>query len=92
MANQPIKKFRISNWEGVVWDNKKEVNGTEIQFKTITLNRSYKKKDENIWRSEVINNIRLNDIGKIKAILGKLEDYLFFEAREHDKEESEDDE
>ena len=91
MANQPIKKFRISNWEGVVWDNKKEVNGTEIQFKTITLNRGYKKKDENIWRSEVINNIRLNDIGKIRAILSKLEDYLFFESREHDKEEESDD-
>ena len=91
MANQPIKKFRISNWEGVVWDNKKEMNGTEIQFKTVTVSRSYKKKDENIWRNEVINNIRLNDIPKMQSILGKLQDYLYFEAREHDKEEVSDD-
>ena len=88
MANQPIKKFRISNWEGVVWDNKKEMNGVEIQFKTATINRSYKKKDEGIWRSEVINNIRLNDIGKLKAILVKLEDYLYFEAREEKESEA----
>ncbi len=92
MANQPIKKFRISTWEGVVWDNKKEMNGTEIQFKTVTVSRSYKKKDENIWRSEVINNIRLNDIPKMQSILGKLQDYLYFEAKEHDKEGVSDDE
>ena len=87
MANQPIKKFRISNWEGVVWDNKKTMNGVEIQYKTVTLSRSYKKKDEGIWRSEVINNIRLNDIPKMRIILDKLQDFLYFEAREQEKEE-----
>ena len=92
MGNQPIKKFRISNWEGVVWDNKKSMNGVEIEYKTITVSRGYKKKDEDIWRSEIINNIRLNDIPKLRIILDKLQDYLYFEAREHDKEEVEDDE
>lgn len=87
MANQPTKKFRISTWEGVVWDNKKTINGGEIEYKTVTISRSYKKKDENVWRSEVINNIRLNDLGKLRAILDKLQDYLYFEAREQDKEE-----
>ncbi len=86
MANQPIKKFRISNWEGVVWDNKKTMNGVEIQYKTVTLSRSYKKKDEGVWRSEVINNIRLNDIPKMRIILDKLQDFLYFEAREQEKE------
>ncbi|MFH1592849.1 MAG: hypothetical protein ABIB47_05790 [Candidatus Woesearchaeota archaeon] len=89
MANQPTKKFRISNWEGVVWDNKKEMNGTEIQYKTVTLSRSYKKKGEDIWRNEVINNIRLNDIAKIRAILDRLQDFLYFEAREQEKEAEE---
>ena len=92
MANQPIKKYRISNWEGVVWENRKSINGGEIEYKTITVSRSYKKKDENIWRSEVINNIRLNDLGKLKAILNKLQDYLYFEAREQEKEEVAEDE
>ena len=91
MGNQPIKKFRISNWEGVVWENKKDINGGEIEYKTITINRSYRKRGEDIWRSEVINNIRLNDLGKLQAILAKLEDYLYFEARE-EKEEVNDDE
>ncbi len=92
MGNQPIKKFRISTWEGVVWENKKVINGDEIEYKTVTISRSYRKKDENIWRSEVINNIRLNDLSKLKIIIDKLQDFLYFEAREHDKEEVSDDE
>ena len=48
---QPIKKCRISNWEGVVWDNKKKLsNGVEVGYKTVTVSRGYKKKDEDIWR------------------------------------------
>lgn len=86
MGNQPIKKVRISNWEGVVWDNKKQINGAEIQYKTATISRSYRKKDENIWRSEVINNIRLNDLQKMRAIIDKLQDFLYFEVKEQEKE------
>ena len=90
MANQPVKKYRISNWEGVVWDNKKKLsNGVEVGYKTITVSRSYKKKDEEIWRNEVINNIRLNDIGKLQAILDKLQDFLYFEARQQEEDEEE---
>lgn len=93
MVNQPTKKFRISNWEGVVWDNKKKVaEGVEVGYKTITISRSYKKKDEDIWRNEVINNIRLNDVGKLRAILDKLQDFLYFEAREQEREEKEEEE
>ncbi|MBS3145939.1 hypothetical protein J4414_04010 [Candidatus Woesearchaeota archaeon] len=83
---QPIKKCRISNWEGVVWDNKKKLsNGVEVGYKTVTVSRGYKKKDEDIWRSEVINNIRLNDIPKLKTILDKLQEFLYFEAREQER-------
>ena len=89
MANQPIKKYRISNWEGVVWDNRKSINGVEIEYKTTTISRSYKKKGEDIWRSEVINNIRLNDIPKVLTILSKLQDFLYFEAREAREQEKE---
>ena len=86
---QPIKKWRISNVEICVWENKKKFKDGEVSFKTATLSRSYKKKDEDIWRSEVINNIRRNDIPKIQVLLNKVQDYLFFEDSEHDKEEEE---
>lgn len=89
--NRPIQKWRIGNIECAVWDNKKQFNGTEVSYKTMTLSRSYKKKDEETWRSEVINNLRRNDIPKVIAIMQKAQDYLFFDEGKHE-EESEDEE
>ena len=85
MANRPIKKFRSGNIEAAIWSNEREFNGGLTEFKTVSLSRSYKKKDEDTWRTEVINNIRLNDLGKIKAIFDKLQDYLYFEAKEEEE-------
>ncbi|HLD12987.1 MAG TPA: hypothetical protein VJB87_05360 [Candidatus Nanoarchaeia archaeon] len=84
-GNLPLKKFRIGAYEGVIWENKKEKDGTEYSYQTVTLQRSYKKKDEDTWRTEVINQIRVNDLGKLKAILDKLQDYLYFEAKEEEE-------
>ena len=86
---QPIKKWRISNMEICVWENKKKFKDGEVSFKTATLSRSYKKQDEDMWRSEVINNIRRNDIPKIQILLNKVQDYLYFESVENKEEEEE---
>ncbi|MFA5176138.1 MAG: hypothetical protein WC413_02670 [Candidatus Nanoarchaeia archaeon] len=88
MANAPEKKWRVSNMEVVVWDNKKEKDGAEYGYKTVSLVKSFKKKDEDVWRSDTINNLRRTDIPKMIALLNKAQDYLFFEAnKEHEGEE-----
>jgi len=92
VQNLPVKKFRIGNIDSAIWENKKKMNGNEIVYRTVSISRSFRKKDEDIWRSEVINNIRRNDISKMMAILRKVEDYLYFEAGKEEKEESGDDE
>jgi hypothetical protein len=89
MTNRPIQKYRIGNWEAAVWENIREKNGVELNFKTVSLSRSYKKKDEDLWRSEVLNMRRM-DIQKIRAILDKVEHYLFFEVNDKDRKEEED--
>ena len=53
-GNLPIKKFRPGNIEAAVWLNKRDVDGNSVEFKTVSLSRSYKKKDENLWRSDQI--------------------------------------
>ena len=85
--NRPVQKWRISNIECAVWENKKTFNGGEVSYKTVTLSRSYKKKDEDTWRNEAINNLRRNDIAKLQAILNKVQDYLFFEDKQEHEEE-----
>ena len=89
MNNRPVQKWRISNIKCAVWENKKTFNGGEVSYKTVTLSRSYKKKDEDTWRSEAINNLRRNDIAKLQAILNKVQDYLFFEDKQEHEEEGE---
>jgi len=89
MINRPVQKWRVGAVEAAVWDNKKSIQGGEISYKTVTVSRSYKKKEENIWRSEVINNLRRGDIEKLQVILRKVQDYLYFEVAKEDEEEEE---
>lgn len=85
MANRPINKWRASNIEVAIWHNTKEQNGEEIGFKTVSLSRSYKKKNEDIWRSEVIN-LRRADIPKVIAVLNKAFDELILDQKQQESE------
>lgn len=87
MADRPIQKWRIGNIEAALWENRRTVNGDEFTYWTVSLGRSFKKKDEGVWRSEVINNLRRNDIPKLMAILQRVQDHLFFEVKKPGKEE-----
>lgn len=76
MANMPIKKFVSGNIQGAVWLNSKVVDGIKTEYKTISLSRNYKKKEENIWRNEVLN-LRRGDLPKIMTILHKLNEEMY---------------
>ncbi len=76
MKNRPIKKFKASNIEAAIWENTKKVKDGEISFKTVSLTRNWKKKDEDVWRSDVIN-LRRGDIAKLLVVLNKVQEELF---------------
>ena len=77
VSNLPLKKFRSGAIEGVVWANKrKRDDGSEIEFKTVTLRRSWKDKVQDIWREEKIN-LRKMDLPKLQLIVQKLQEDLF---------------
>jgi len=90
VGHKPIKKWRSGNIEAAVWLNENERNGTKVQFKTVSLSRSWKKKDEDIWRSDVIN-LRRMDIPKALVLLQKVQEELYL-SPEQDKEEEEEEE
>ena len=79
--NRPIKKWRSSNFELALWSNEREVNGNMVEFKTMSLNRSFKKKDETIWRNEVIN-LRRMDLPRLFALLNEASKELYVDKRE----------
>ncbi len=85
-GNRPIKKWRSGAIEGCIWANKREVDGNEIEFKTVSLSRSYKKKGEDIWRSDVLS-LRRADIPKLMVILHKMQEELLLAEPAHESSE-----
>lgn len=84
-TNLPIKKFRCGNIEAAIWSNKREVpDGSEVEFKTVSLSRSYKKRGEDIWRSDALN-LRRNDLQKIILVAQKAQEELLLTSTEKDE-------
>ena len=87
VGNLPIKKWRSGAIEGAVWSNKRELDRDgvkqEVEFKTFTLRRSWKDRNEDVWRDEKIN-LRKSDIPKVQAILNKVHEELFLGSEKGD--------
>ena len=77
-VNRPIKKFKSGAIEAAIWSNERVFNDTIMEFKTVSLTRSYKKKGENLWRSELIN-FRRNDLTKAILVLQKAQEELLMQ-------------
>ena len=76
VGNMPIQKWRSGGIEAALWKNERQVNGATVEFRTVSLSRSYRKKGEDIWRSDVIGNLRVNDIQKVLLVLQKAQESL----------------
>jgi len=87
-GNLPIKKFRAANIEAAIWSNKRDVEGAQVEFKTISLSRSYKKKGEDVWRNDIVN-LRRNDIQKAIMVLQKAQEELLLTGEKGDEHEEE---
>ncbi len=86
MGNKPIKDFSCGNIRTAIFFNEREVNGNLVGFKTVSLSRNFKKKDEDIWRSEVIH-LRRNDLQKVILILQKAQEELLLDSKEEEEDE-----
>ena len=78
MVNKPIKKFKSGAIETAIWNNEKDFIDSKVEFKTVSLTRSYKKKGEDIWRSESVN-LRKNDLIKAILVLQKAQEELLMQ-------------
>jgi hypothetical protein len=73
---KPISKFRAGALSSSVWENTgKKEDGTEFQFHTIQLQRSFKdegnpKADKNGWVNETMN-LRKNDVANLVIVVKK---------------------
>ena len=81
MANRPIKKFKSGSIEAAIWFNEREKNGQIVGFNTVSLRRSWRDRQKNIWRDEVLN-VRKTDIPKLLVILNKVNEELLLNKEE----------
>src|SRR3989338_3147949 len=86
MNNRPIKKWQSGNVQAAIFENEKESNTGVVTYKTLSLSRSYKKKDEDMWRNEVIH-LRRSDIPKVILVLEKAQEELLLNHEEGDENE-----
>ena len=71
--NQPEMKFRAGAVCATVWANKGQRDGTETSYSTVSIERSYKDKND-AWQTT--NSLRLNDLPRAALVLTKAYEYL----------------
>ena len=74
-GNLPEKKFSTGAISATVWKNigKNKKTGEDVEFRSITLQRAYKDKNDE-WQHT--NSMRVNDLPKAALVLNKAYEYL----------------
>ena len=74
-TNQPEKKFSTGVISATVWKNTgiSKKNNEPVEFRTVSLQRRYKDKDDT-WKSS--SSLRLNDLPRASLVLQKAYEYL----------------
>lgn len=66
--NKPVKRFRAGAVSAAIWENQSEKGS----FATISLQRSYKDKEE--WKNT--SSLKVNDLPKAMLVLNQAFEYL----------------
>lgn len=72
--NMPEKKFRAGLITATVWRNVgKNPEGDKVEFKSVSLEKSYKDKEGN-WQKT--NSLNVNDLHKVILVLQEAQKYM----------------
>ena len=86
---RPYRDWKAGNLQVAVWKNKKDMqDGSEVEFKTVSLTRSYKRTGEDLWRHDVLN-LRRNDLQKAILLLRKAQEDMLLSDSSRDEGEAE---
>ena len=82
---RPVKKFKAGRIEAAIWENEKEMNDTIVGYKTVSVKKSWKDK-ENVWRDATIQ-LRRNELATMILVLQKAQEELLLQHEEGDDNE-----
>ena len=78
-GNKPEKKFKAGAISATVWNNTVEKDRKKIEFKTVSIERSYKDSNGE-WKTT--NSMRSNDLPKVALVAQKAYDYIVCNEKE----------
>jgi hypothetical protein len=78
-VNFPEKKFRAGAVSATIWLNKTVKDGEVIEYRTISVERSYTDKNDK-WQST--NSLRVNDLPKARVVVEKAYEHLVLVEQE----------
>ncbi len=76
--NKPVKKFRIGGVSATVWDNVTIKDSKEVHYFTVTVERTYKSKDE-FKKTSTYGD---NDLPKLMAVSRMAYDFVALKKEE----------
>ena len=72
-GNSPEKKFRAGAIAATVWKNTGQRDGKEVEFRTVSVDRVYKDKND-AWQHT--SSMRLNDLPRAAVVIQQAYEYL----------------
>jgi len=81
--NKPEKKFNCGSVSASIWPKTKVINGEEVKFYSVAINKAYKEGDE--WKRR--NSFDTEDLPKVALVAN--EAYKYIRLREYDSESKE---
>lgn len=79
MKNRPEKKFQAGTLSITVWKNSVLKDGKQLDYRTISVGRSYKK--NGAWQNSTAS-VRVNDLPKLSLMMGEAYKYLVMQTRD----------
>ncbi|HLC46655.1 MAG TPA: hypothetical protein VJI75_02840 [Candidatus Nanoarchaeia archaeon] len=78
LPNMPERKFRAGVVSATIWKNVSSKEGKEVEYRTISLNRSYKDKND-AWQHT--GSLRLNDLPRAVVVLQQAYEHLVLKGQ-----------
>jgi len=82
--SDPVNKIRVGNCTATIWENKKTIDGKEVIFNSVSIDKNYKDKDDQ-WKTT--NSLGKEDIPKMVLALTKAFEFVSIKAEEWEQEQ-----
>ncbi len=83
--NRPYKKFKSGLVEAAVWLNEKDGRGATVEFKSVTLRKSWHDDKKNMWRDSSMTFLA-DELSRAILVMQKAQEELLLKKEDEEHE------